>query len=83
MIDKILSTGDLFLLPIFSGILLIPQEKRSEQLEEKFEEVSKLVGAGETISIKTIIEKYNCDVKTAHLIIKKLYEKGIITPIEK
>ncbi len=84
MNESIITTGSVFLSGAFAS-LLYPQKQEEisiEELESKVESAKVLLGSTGTINAPLIIEKLNCDSKTANKIIGILIDRGFIIPVK-
>lgn len=85
MNEYIISTGSIFLSGAFSSLLYPPKifELSSEELEKKIKEAIILVSEHKSsINAPFIMNRLNCDAKTANKILNILVERGYLIPEE-
>lgn len=82
MINEYLTTtGSIFLSGAFVSLLsptMFEEELSQEELEKKVSLAIELVKTSKIINAPIIMNKLNCDAKTANKIINILVERGII-----
>jgi len=83
MNESLITTGSIFLSGAFVS-LLYPQrqEMSEEELEAKINLALELIHTSKIINAPILVERLNCDSKTAHKILNILVERGYITPLK-
>ena len=84
MINEYISTGSVFLSGAFASLLYPPKqfELTEEELQNKTDLALEIVRDNKRIDAPLIMNKLNCDAKTANKIINRLLNRGIVTQIE-
>lgn len=80
MNESIITTGSIFLSGAFVS-LLYPQkqEMSKEELETKISLALEIIHTSKIVNAAMLVEKLNCDSKTANKILNILIERGYIT----